>query len=346
MDTVKVMPACRPRKRQPIRALGVRSIHYRALPRLFRRRRLLIIGCGDIGQRIAARCARDWRVFGIGRSAATLDRIRTAGAVPLPANAPHRRVQDLADWVVHSAPPPLDERHRGGGSIDRLTRRWTARLLHPRARAGGGRAARGGQAGPVVRCKRVVYLSTTGVYGDRQGRWTDEVCAVRPITDRARRRVDAERWLRDIARRGGSLRVTTLRVPGIYAIDRLPLRRLQDRLPALLPRDDVHTNHIEAEDLARITRIALLRSRSQRVLNVVDDSTLPMGDYLDMVARWAGLPLPPRIDRDSLLASVSPMRATFMSESRRLSNRRMKRELRLALRYPTVADFLASHRPP
>ncbi|HZH06412.1 MAG TPA: SDR family NAD(P)-dependent oxidoreductase [Lautropia sp.] len=321
--------------------MGLRSLDYRALPRLFRRRRLLIIGCGDIGQRIVALCAKDWRVFGIGRSASTLERIRAAGAVPLKADPPHRRLQDLDDWVVHSAPPPLDERRQGGGDVDRLTRRWSARLLdRPRRRSM--RANRKAERPP----RRLVYLSTTGVYGDRQGQWTDEVCAVTPITDRARRRVDAERCLRDAARRSASLRVTTLRVPGIYAIDRLPIRRLQDRLPALLPQDDVQTSHIEAEDLARLTRIALMRGRNQRKLNVVDDSALPMGEYLDMVARWAGLPLPPRVDRETLLASVSPMRASFMSESRRLCNLRMKRELKLPLRYPTVADFLASHPAP
>jgi nucleoside-diphosphate-sugar epimerase len=314
--------------------------HYRALPRLFRRRRLLILGCGDIGQRIAALAAGPWRVFGVARSAVTLGRIRAAGAVPLSADAPRRRLQALADWVVHSAPPPQDARSPAGGDVDTLTRRWSARLVQsPRRRASGPRA------GDRPR-KRLVYLSTTGVYGDRQGRLTNEVCAVNPITDRARRRVDAERTLRDAGRRGAALRVAILRVPGIYAIDRLPTRRLQDGLPVLRPQDDVQTNHIEASDLARLARMALLRFRSQRVLNVVDDSALAMGDYFDQVACWAGLPLPPRLDRDTLLSSVSPMRATFMSESRRLSNRRMKQELRVALRYPKVADFLAAHEPP
>jgi nucleoside-diphosphate-sugar epimerase len=346
MDTVKVMPAWNGR----IRPIGLQLPHYRALPRLFRRRRLLIIGCGDIGQRIAALAARDWRVFGVGRSATTLERIRAAGAVPLSADARHRRLQDLADWVVHSAPPPADEKRAGGGEIDRLTRMWTARLLQRRPHAGrrteSGRRTGRARQGLPVQPKRLVYLSTTGVYGDRQGLPTTEVAGVRPITDRARRRVDAERWLRDAGRRAGRLRVTTLRVPGIYALERLPTRRLQDRLPVLLAQEDVQTNHIHADDLARLTRAALLRGRSQRMLNVVDDSTLPMGEYLDMVACWAGLPAPPRVDRETLLASVSPMRASFMSESRRLSNLRMKRELKLPLRYPTVADFLAAHRPP
>jgi nucleoside-diphosphate-sugar epimerase len=308
--------------------MGLQEVHYRALPRLFRRRRLLILGCGDVGQRLAALVRSNWRVFGIGRSEATLAKIRASGAVPLKADSAHRRLQDLADWVVHSAPPPLDADMPDGGAIDRLTRSWTTRLLGP------------------TRRRRVVYLSTTGVYGDRQGLPTDETCTVRPLTARARRRVDAERRLRDAGRSPGGLQVTTLRVPGIYAADRLPIKRLQERLPALLPQDDVQTNHIHADDLARLTRRALIRGLGQRTINVVDDSALAMGDYLDLVARWAALPPPPRVDRKTLLSMVSPMRATFMSESRRLSNQRMKRELRLALRFPTVADFLAGHPPP
>jgi nucleoside-diphosphate-sugar epimerase len=344
MDTVKVMRKRR-RRAGPAGLFGLQDRDYRALPRLFRRRRLLVIGCGDIGQRIAALVRRDWRVFGVARSAATLERTRAAGAVPLAADATRRRLQDLADWVVYAAPPSSggqtspDTPNAAGPAIDRLVRTWTGRLLRrPRWSKRHGDRQR--------RPKRLVYLSTTGVYGDRQGQATPEETPLRPSTERARRRVDAERWLRHSGHDGRKLRVTILRVPGIYAIDRLPIRRLQARLPALLPRDDVQTNHIHARDLARLARAALLRGRAQRVLNAVDDSALPMGDYLELVARWAGLPLPPRVDRATLLATVSAMRASFMSESRRLSNRRMKNELRVRLRYPTVADFLAAHQPP
>ena len=329
----------------------------------------MIIGCGDVGQRIAALACKHWRVFGIARSRATTERIRAAGAVPLIADASRpsrgarrRRLQDLADWVVHCAPPPESVLRPDGRLLDPLTRAWTAKLLRPVRRVLTG--DQGGHAGlprlapshrkaaamaamrPARAAKRLVYLSTTGVYGDREGQLISEASGTQPITDRAKRRVDAEEWLMGIGRRSTGLRVTVLRVPGIYAIDRLPLKRIQDRLPALLPQDDVQTNHIHAQDLARMARTALLRHRIQRILNIVDDSRLPMGDYLDLVARWAGLPPPPRIDRRTLLTTVSPMRASFMSESRQLANQRMKRELRLALRYPTVADFLAAHKPP
>ena len=193
---------------------------------------------------------------------------------------------------------------------------------------------------------RLVYLGTTGVYGDREGRWTDETGPIRPATDRARRRAAAERWLRRTAAKSSRLQASLLRIPGIYAADRLPLARLAERLPALRREDDVMTNHIHADDLARIVRVALLRARPQRAYNAVDDTAMAMGDYLDAVATWAGLPPPPRLERAALLDRVTPLRASFMSESRRLSNRRIKRELRLRLRHPTVASFLAETSPP
>jgi nucleoside-diphosphate-sugar epimerase len=295
---------------------------------------LLVIGCGDVGQRLARLVCRDWKVYGVARSTETLARVRHAGAVPLAAGSPRRRVERLADRVVLAAPPEPAAGAADGtpGVVDPLTRRVAARLL------------RGSIAGRPV---RLVYLGTTGVYGDRAGRSTDETTPIRPASARARRRAAAERWLRRTAAQSPRLQVSLLRIPGIYAAERLPLARLADRLPALRREDDVVTNHIHAEDLAGIIRMALLRARPQRVYNAVDDTAMAMGDYLDAVATWAGLPLPPRLARKALLDRVTPLRASFMSESRRLSNRRMKRELRVRLRHPTVASFLASiSRPP
>ena len=133
-----------------------------------------------------------------------------------------------------------------------------------------------------------------------------------------------------------------LRVPGIYAGDRLPIERLQRGTPALVETDDVHTNHIHADDLAAIAFVALWRGRSQRTVHAVDDSAMRMGDYFDAVARTFGLPPPPRLPREALRAAVSPMLWSFMSESRRLDNRRLRRELRVRLRWPTVDAFLAT----
>ena len=133
-----------------------------------------------------------------------------------------------------------------------------------------------------------------------------------------------------------------LRVPGIYAADRLPVDRLRQRTPALSSDDDVYTNHIHADDLARIIALAIFRAAPQRVYHTVDDSELRMGEYFDLVADHFDLPRPPRLPRAQLATQVSPMLLSFMSESRRLKNERMKAELGVHLRWPTVKEFLAS----
>ena len=186
--------------------------------------------------------------------------------------------------------------------------------------------------------QRIVYGSTTGVYGDCSGARFDETRAVAPATDRAWRRVDAERRLRCFGRAFGA-RVTILRIPGIYAGDRPgghPRERLARGTPVLAAEDDVHTNHIHADDLARACVAALHRGAPQRVVHASDDTELKMGGYFDLAAGLCGLPKPPRITRAQAREQLSPMLLSFMSESRRLDNTRLKRELRLKLRYPTV----------
>ena len=128
----------------------------------------------------------------------------------------------------------------------------------------------------------------------------------------------------------------------IYAADRLPVARLERGTPALRAQDDVYTNHIHADDLARAVIAALFRGRPQRIVHATDASELRMGDYFDAVADARGLQRPPRISRAEALQQIEPALLSFMSESRRLRNTRLARELRVALRYPTVADFLSS----
>jgi len=192
------------------------------------------------------------------------------------------------------------------------------------------------------RVRRIVYGSTSGVYGDAQGARFDETRAVCPATDRARRRVDAEAQLRAYGRAAG-VRVTVLRIPGIYAGDRIgghPRGRLSRGTPVLDAQDDVYTNHIHADDLARACVAALHFGRPQRVVHASDDTELKMGDYFDLAAQLYGMPPPPRITRVQAAEQMSAMQLSFMGESRRLDNRRLKRELRLRLRYPTVAAGL------
>ncbi|HEY5799259.1 MAG TPA: SDR family NAD(P)-dependent oxidoreductase, partial [Burkholderiaceae bacterium] len=182
--------------------------------------------------------------------------------------------------------------------------------------------------------------STSGVYGDCQGARIDETRPLQPQNARALRRVDAEHTLRRWAVRSSS-RLFILRAPGIYAADRLPLERLRNGTPALAAGDDVHTNHIHADDLALLVVRALQRGAANRVYHASDDSELAMGAYFDLVADRFGLPRPPRLPRAQLAAQVSPVLLSFMSESRRMDNRRLKAELGYRLRYPTVAAMLA-----
>ncbi len=292
-----------------------------------RRPRLLIVGCGDVGMRVLRLLYPRWRLLALSSSPDRLPVLRQAGALPLLGNlddpATLGRLGGLADAVLHLAPPPPQ------GVLDTRTRHLVQAL------------ARGG------RVRRLVYASTTGVYGDCGGARFDETRTVAPATDRARRRVDAETTLRWYGRRSG-VAVSILRVPGIYAVDRAgghPRDRLLRGTPVLRPEDDVHTNHIHADDLARLCVAALLRGRPQRVLHASDDTELRMGDYFDLAADLCGLPRPPRISRAEAAERLPPMQLSFMSESRRLDNTRMKRDLRIRLRHPTVADGLRAGLP-
>jgi nucleoside-diphosphate-sugar epimerase len=165
---------------------------------------------------------------------------------------------------------------------------------------------------------------------------------VNPATPRARRRVAAEAVLRWWGR-ASAVPVSVLRIPGIYAPDReggTPRERLLRGTPVLRREDDVHTNHVHADDLARACVRALWRSPSQRVFNCCDDTELMMGDYFDLAADLYGLPRPERVSWAQARERLSPLTLSFMGESRRLRNARLKRELGLVLRYPTVEQGL------
>jgi nucleoside-diphosphate-sugar epimerase len=284
----------------------------------FARPRLLILGCGDVGLRLLPLLRDRFRVFAVTSQESRCGQLRAAGATPIIANLDDRasltRLTALANRIVHLAPPQSE------GERDRRTRNLTA-ILPDHA--------------------TLVYVSTTGVYGDCGGALVEETRPAYPQNARAKRRIDAERVLRGWAKRSGA-RLGILRVPGIYAADRLPLERLQKGTPALQMEDDVYTNHIHADDLARIIACAMFRTAPGRIYHAVDDSVLKMGEYFDAVADTFNLPRPPRLPREILKSQVSPMLLSFMSESRRLSNRRIKEELGVRLLYPQVKDGLAA----
>ena len=282
------------------------------------RPRLLVLGCGDVGMRLLPLLRAHFRIFAVTSGPERCAELRAAGAIPLIADldrpASLKRLAGLAQYVVHLAPPQAE------GALDRRTRSLCAILPEG---------------------ARMVYVSTTGVYGDCGGAMIDETRSVAPRNARALRRVDAEQVLRQWAR-GARARLAIVRVPGIYARDRLPLRRLEQGTPALLPAEDVFTNHVHADDLARIIALALFRGLPGRVYHAVDDTQMKMADYFDTVADAFGMPRPPRVAREQLVQQVSPMLLSFMSESRRMSNGRIKHELGVRLRHPDVTSSVAA----
>ena len=294
-----------------------------ALPTRFRRQRVLIVGCGDVGLRAAKAMGRNVRLMALTSSPDRIAALRAAGISPLRGNlddaATLARLAGLATRVLHLAPPPssgeADPRSRA--LIQALARRSLPQAL--------------------------IYISTTGVYGDCGGAWVAETRMPAPASERARRRVDAEATLRALGRQG--VRVGLLRVPGIYAADRpggAPRERLLRGMPLLCAEDDVYVSHIHADDLARACVLALWRALPQRVCNVADESSLRMGDYFDLAADVYGLPRLPRISRAQAQRELTSAMLSFLGESRRLLTQRMQRELRLRLRFPTVREGLAA----
>ncbi len=284
--------------------------------------------------RIAPMLKTRYYLFGLTRRIEQFPELRASGITPLPGDlddpASLSRIAGLADVVLHLAPPssvpPLIKAGRQALVVDFRTRNLLAALSHGKFPG------------------RLIYISTSGVYGDCNGSRVSETHPVNPQTGRAQLRVNAEQQIRRWAQRN-SVRTAILRVPGIYAGDRLPLERLRAGTPAIAAIEDSYTNHIHANDLARIVVAALRDAKPNRVYHASDDSEMKMGDYFDAVAVAYGLPRPPRLPRAEVERTVSPALWSFMQESRRLTNKRMKEELKVTLRYPTVADALEEITP-
>lgn len=310
-----------------------------ALSARFRKPRLLIVGCGDVGQRVASILnaykstqAQPLRVLALTSSADRIPAFRAQGIVPLLGNlddaASLLRLAGLATHVLHLAPPPSE------GWTDPRTLALTRTLRLRTAPSA------------------FVYGSTSGVYGDLAGGKAKETLPTAARTPRAVRRVSAEQTVRFLGRssiNNCAIRTSILRIPGIYAPNReggTPKERLLKGTPVLAAKDDVYTNHIHADDLARTCLAALWRGKSQRIYNVNDDSHMKMGDYFDFAADLYGLPRPPRVPRSTAHDQLPLMLLSFMSESRKMDNTRLKQELKFKLDYPTVKLGLAESTQP
>ena len=293
--------------------------------------KLLIVGCGDVASRAADLLEKHYQLFGLCRRAENSGHLRALGIRPITGDldqpASLNKIAGLAaHTILHLAPPP------GHGERDMRTLHLLSALSRHSSKT---------QTGILP--QRLIYISTSGVYGDCSGSRVSESHPTNPKNARAFRRLDAERQVRSWGIRN-RVQVSILRVPGIYAHNRLPIERLQQKTPVLLSTEDSYTNHIHADDLARII-VAVLRSgRPGRIYHASDDSCLKMGEYFDLVADHFALSRPERITRQEARKVISPGLLSFMLESRRLTNDRIKRELRVRLHYPTVSDCLAEMR--
>ena len=308
----------------PSKALILPSIQspLGALPARFRRPRVLIVGCGDVGLRVAGLLKASSRLMALTSSSLRVETLQRSGITPMLGDLDKpqtlRRLAGVATHVVHMAPPPLE------GHTDPRTR---ALVLALRLRS---------------LPSSMVYGSTTGVYGDCEGEWIDETRRLQPQTARAQRRVNAQDWVNFLGK-SGYPRTQVLRIPGIYAMDReggTPRERLLRGTPVLQAHEDVYTNHIHADDLARATVLALWRGRPLRAMNVCDNTDMKMGDYMDSVAKMWNLQAPARISREQAQLQLSPMVMSFLNESRRIRSVRLAQELGLRLLHPTVMDGL------
>ena len=282
---------------------------------------ILIVGCGDIALRTAPLLQKHYRILGLWRNPDSANHLRSRGIIPVYGNLDFprtlKKLAGIAHLVLHFAPPPNQ------GSKDTRTMHLLSALT------------RHSKKQTAILPQRLIYISTSGVYGNCHGKEIDETYRIHPESDRAIRRVSAEKQIKQWGERN-QIEVSILRVPGIYSDDRLPLARLRDGHPTITDAEDSYTNHIHANDLARIISAALRYAKPHRIYHTSDDSQLKMGEYFDLVADHFNLPHPPRITRSEAQKSLSPSMLSFINESRRLKNLRMKKELHIKLLFPTA----------
>lgn len=276
----------------------------------------LIVGCGDIGRRVGrSLLVQGARVGAWVRSEASRTEAQSLGLDAACVDLDSAPIEPFkakpVDGVFWFAPPPIS-----GRTDDRL-RRWLPRLTS----------------------RRIVYISTTAVYGDCQGRWIDESAALNPTTDRGRRRLDAEQVVAECAR-STPLETLILRVPGIYGPGRLPVERLRAGHPVIAEHECPPTNRIHADDLAAVAIAAMQRGKAGGIYNVGDGSPTTMTDYFCRSARLLNLPEPPRVSLAEARRVFTPAMLSFIDESKRLLTDRVRRDLDWQPRYPDLESGL------
>ena len=285
-------------------------------------RRVFIIGCGYVGMQVARReQKRGAYVRALARSATSAERLRALAIDPVAGDLDDPgSLQDLPiarACVYYFAPPP--PRGISDPRIDAFLQTVKAR----------------------EQPQRLVLMSTTGVYGDCGGQWVDEQRPPHPQTDRARRRLAAEQAVQAWAE-GTGASIVILRVSGIYGPGRLPIERLKKRLPVLNEEQSPWSNRIHVDDLASACVAAADCGGPGRVYNISDGQPTTMTDYFNCVAEAVNLARPPQIGLKQAKSILSPEMLSYLSESRRVDNTRMRAELGVILRYPTLAAGLAA----
>lgn len=280
---------------------------------------ILIVGCGYVGQRLAAALSPRAKVNGLVRTPQTARQLESQGMDPLILDLDQPAPKPVNSWrqIYYFAPPPQQ-----GGKDTRMTQ--FLRML-----------------GSEARNLRLVYLGTTGVYGDCDGAWVDENQVVNPKAERALRRWDAEQQLRQWRSETGN-QVIFLRVAGIYGPARLPLTRLRQRKPMIAAANAPWTNRIHVDDLVQICIASMERGMDGEIYNVSDGQPGNMADYFNQVADATGLPRPPLISPDEASGKLSAGLRSYLAESRRIDNSKVLRELGIELKYPTLAQGLAA----
>ena len=283
---------------------------------------VIIIGYGDIGQRVAALwLEKGLDVYGVARSDERRDQMLRQGVRPVQADldGPCELSElplgkSLLYWF---APPPPT-----GQTDPRMHKALTL-------------------MGDQRRPARIVAISTSGVYGDQQGRLVNEDTPPSPQVDRARRRLDMENQLRNWGE-SHDIPVIILRVGGIYGPDKLPLARIRAGVPVLRPELSPHTNRIHADDLANVCVAAASKPPSSRIYNVSDGQEADMTSYFYTLADFFGLPRPPAVDWAEAERCISPGMLSYLRESRRLDTTRLHKELGIEFQYPCLEEGLAA----
>ncbi|MGD8567269.1 MAG: SDR family oxidoreductase [Gammaproteobacteria bacterium] len=290
--------------------------------------KVCISGFGDIGQRVARHLRQQTHasdhgldIYGLTRRTELRDRLQAMGIIPVIADlddpASLNTLPTRDSIMFHLAPPPAT------GQQDTRFRNLLQACEHDGMPA------------------KIILLSTTAVYGDCQGQWVDETAPVKPQTDRGKRRLDAETALHQWAA-PHNVNYAILRVSGIYGAGRLPLERLRQGLPILREDQAPFSNRIHQDDLAMVCVAAAQRAPNGAIYNVCDGQPSTMSHYFKLVAQAAGLPLPPEVDREQAQQVLSAGMLSYLSESRRLRNDKMLRELEVTLQYPDLAAGLGA----